>query len=299
MPGIDINRLIAEVRKHPVLWDPCHEQYPSSGTRQRAWRTVCGILYKNFYSMNVTNQKKLVRELRTRWLRVRLKHRERYALAERLPIRVTQRESDRIACDSLDFLLSTYYHSNNDYHYKTNLENFRENNNPPPKQYFVIEVMDELPQNESSKTTDEINNEDIDNAQTDITIKTKTFNDTEVVVNNTSQDATVNSTVHDINCAATKTTINKEVLDNDLDINEIVIKQEIIDDGKVDTSDTFNDNKESETFTSQHNNQSDNNDAFFALLQSRVKKLSNTQQLNFRIEALNLLTRIKSRSTTM
>ncbi|KAK9753226.1 Alcohol dehydrogenase transcription factor Myb/SANT-like [Popillia japonica] len=296
---IDTIRLIAEVQKQPVLWDPSYEQNPQNVTRKRAWRTVCGILYNNFYSMDVTNQRKLVKEIKTRWLGVRKKHRQRYELSKRLPIRVNKRESAKTACDSLDFLLPTYSYANNGYRFKTDLEKYRENNDPPSKQYLVIEVKDELSQNVSSKTTHEIKNEAIDDAQTEIPIKTETFNDTEVVVNDTSQDATINSTVHDINCAATKTPINKEVFDNDLDINETVIKQEIIDDVKVDTSDTLNDNRKCETFTSQHNNQSHDNDAFFALLQSRVKKLSHTQQLKFRIEALNLLTRIKSRSSNM
>lgn len=57
--GIDTKRLVAEIRKLPVLWDPSHEQYPSGGIRKMAWRKVSSILYNDFYLMDVTKQKKL------------------------------------------------------------------------------------------------------------------------------------------------------------------------------------------------------------------------------------------------
>lgn len=238
-----------------------------------------------------------MKELKTKWSDIRNRHRMRYESALRPPTKVNKRESVGIVHDSLNFLLPTYP-VNNEYPDKTNLEHSGENNDPSPRHYLVIEVQDELPEQGSSKTTDELNNEDIDVAQTDITIGTEALNDTEIVVNDTSQDATINSTVNDINFAVTKTKINKEVFDNDLDINETVIKQEITDDVKVGTSDIFQDNTESETFTSKHSNHLHDNDAFFAFLQSSVNKLSNTQQLNFRIEALVLLTSIESGSST-
>ncbi|KAK9753239.1 Alcohol dehydrogenase transcription factor Myb/SANT-like [Popillia japonica] len=248
--GIDTKRLVAEIRKLPVLWDPSHEQYPSGGIRKMAWRKVSSILYNDFYLMDVTKQKKLLKELKTKWSDIRNRHRMRYESALRPPTKVNKRESVGIVHDSLNFLLPTYP-VNNEYPDKTNLEHSGENNDPSPKHYLVIEVQDELPEQGS---------------------RTEALNDTEIVVNDTSQDATINSTVNDINFAVTKTKINKEVFDNDLDINETVIKHFAVTKTKINKEVFDNDLDINETVIKQEITDD---------MKSSVNKLSNTQQLNF------------------
>lgn len=68
---MDIEVLISEVEKHPVLWDISNLEYKDKLKRNEAWLRVASIVTPNFMQKMETDKKIIVQEVTSKWRSVR------------------------------------------------------------------------------------------------------------------------------------------------------------------------------------------------------------------------------------
>ncbi|XP_073830431.1 uncharacterized protein [Musca autumnalis] len=68
---METEKIIAEVKKRPVIWDSTEECYKNKTMKNDAWLEVAASLEKNFKNMSEVEQKSVLHEINMKWRSIR------------------------------------------------------------------------------------------------------------------------------------------------------------------------------------------------------------------------------------
>ncbi|XP_022818287.1 uncharacterized protein LOC111350821 [Spodoptera litura] len=69
--GIDVDQLILEIKKRPLLYTRAQTEYIQKVARQREWAEVCHALCKNFRQLSARKKREKVRQVQSKWFRLK------------------------------------------------------------------------------------------------------------------------------------------------------------------------------------------------------------------------------------
>ncbi|XP_035452256.2 uncharacterized protein LOC118277529 [Spodoptera frugiperda] len=68
---IDVDQLICEIKKRPLLYTRAQTEYIQKVARQREWTEVCQALCKNFRQLSARKKREKVRQVQSKWFRLK------------------------------------------------------------------------------------------------------------------------------------------------------------------------------------------------------------------------------------